>query len=170
MAIETMRGTSMTDQTKAVAALAEAMEPLYTDPVLVYTIQGHARRALQAIQANPDILREYGIGRLPTRSDLESLEWTTIYGDSDEIYHHVDSGAIDEMIRVGVAVDDPDPQPPELPSVEAELKMRDEEIERAAIRRDEAYDQYQRLQGTWIDLVVRRTQIAAARPGGRSDR
>ena len=93
----------MTDQTKAVAALAEAMEPLYTDPVLVYTIQGHARRALQAIQAQPDILREYGIGRLPTRSELESI-W------DDDAFVGV---RISEMIRLGWAIEDPDPQPPE---------------------------------------------------------
>ena len=99
----------MTDQTKAVAALAEAMEPLYTDPVLVYTIQGHARRALQAIQAKPDILREYGIGRLPTRSEwyaainpnlyynYYSQEWT------NKMFQHLsDAGYIS-----------PDPQPPE---------------------------------------------------------
>ena len=73
--------------------------------------------------------------------------------------------AVDYLVEAGWAIEDPDPPAPELPSVEAELKMRDEEIERAAIRRDEAYDQYQRLQGTWIDLVVRRTQIAAAEAG-----
>ena len=107
----------MTDQTKAVAALAEAMEPLYTDPVLVYTIQGHARRALQAIQAKPDILREYGIGRLPTRSELmacREVDASTgypvrVFGDD----------AVDYLVEAGWAIEDPDPQPPEptLPSV-----------------------------------------------------
>ena len=101
----------MTDQTKAVAALAEAMEPLYTDPVLVYTIQGHARRALQAIQAKPDILREYGIGRLPTRSELmacREVDASTgypvrVFGDD----------AVDYLVEAGWAIEDPDPQPPE---------------------------------------------------------
>ena len=96
----------MTDQTKAVAALAEAMEPLYTDPVLVYTIQGHARRALQAIQANPDILREYGIGRLPTRKDLDNLPYKE-RGTSVTLGEF----NIALMIEAGWCL--PDPQPPE---------------------------------------------------------
>ena len=96
----------MTDQTKAVAALAEAMEPLYTDPVLVYTIQGHARRALQAIQAKPDILREYGIGRLPTRKDLDNLPYKE-RGTSVTLGEF----NIALMIEAGWCL--PDPQPPE---------------------------------------------------------
>lgn len=47
---------------------------------------------------------------LPTRSELESLEWTTfIAGDvNDEIYHHLDSSGIDYMIAAGFAREDPD--------------------------------------------------------------
>ena len=102
----------MTDQTKAVAALAEAMEPLYTDPVLVYTIQGHARRALQAIQAKPDILREYGIGRLPTRKDLDNLPYKE-RGTSVTLGEF----NIALMIEAGWCLPDPQPPEPTLPSV-----------------------------------------------------
>ena len=102
MAIETMRGTSMTDQTKAVAALAEAMANCWGGIANDLT-RINARYALQAILANPDILREYGIGRLPTRSELES-----IWGDDAFV-----GVRISEMIRLGWATEDPDPQPPE---------------------------------------------------------
>ena len=71
MAIETMRGTSMTDQTKAVAALAEAISTwrcsMDSRPL--------ADAILEYIAANPNILREYGIGRLPTRKDLDNLPY-----------------------------------------------------------------------------------------------
>ena len=99
MAIETMRGTSMTDQTKAVAALAEAISTwrcsMDSRPL--------ADAILEYIAANTDILREYGIGRLPTRSELES-----IWGDDAFV-----GVRISEMIRLGWATEDPDPQPPE---------------------------------------------------------
>lgn len=110
MAIETMRGNTMTDQGPAVAALAEAMEeaaPKYKGETLVFW----ASIALQAIVANPDILREYGIGRLPTRSELmacREVDASTgypvrVFGDD----------AVDYLVEAGWAIEDPDPQPPE---------------------------------------------------------
>lgn len=109
MAIEPMRGTSMTDQGQAVAALAEAMEeaaPKYKGETLVFW----ASIALQAIVANPDILREYGIGRLPTRSELMAC-------GEDLVVSLLVSGfgddAVDYLVEAGWAIEDPDQQPPE---------------------------------------------------------
>ena len=89
----------MTDQTKAVAALAEAISTwrcsMDSRPL--------ADAILEYIAANTELLREYGIGRLPTRSELESI-W------DDDAFVGV---RISEMIRLGWAIEDPDPQPPE---------------------------------------------------------
>ena len=100
----------MTDQTKAVAALAEAMEeaaPKYKGETLVFW----ANIALQVITSNPDIRREYGIGRLPTRSELmacREVDASTgypvrVFGDD----------AVDYLVEAGWAIEDPDQQPPE---------------------------------------------------------
>ena len=70
-----------------------------------------AREVLLAIAANPDILREYGIGRLPTRSELmacREVDASTgypvrVFGDD----------AVDYLVEAGWAIEDPDPQPPE---------------------------------------------------------
>ena len=103
MAIETMRGTSMTDQTKpAVAALAEAISTwrcsMDSRPL--------ADAILEYIAANPNILREYGIGRLPTRKDLDNLPYKE-RGTSVTLGEF----NIALMIEAGWCL--PDPQPPE---------------------------------------------------------
>ncbi len=108
----------MTDQTKAVAALAEAMEeaaPKYKGETLVFW----ANIALQVITSNPDIRREYGIGRLPTRSELmacREVDASTgypvrVFGDD----------AVDYLVEAGWAIEDPEPPAPELPSVREQV-------------------------------------------------
>ena len=70
-----------------------------------------AEDALQAIAADPDILRSMGIGRLPTRSELmacREVDASTgypvrVFGDD----------AVDYLVEAGWAIEDPDPQPPE---------------------------------------------------------
>ena len=96
----------MTDQTKpAVAALAEAMANCWGGIANDLT-RINARYALQAIRANPDILREYGIGRLPTRKDLDNLPYKE-RGTSVTLGEF----NIALMIEAGWCL--PDPQPPE---------------------------------------------------------
>ena len=107
MAIETMRGTSMTDQNPAVAALAEAMFGKKAGPTYCY----YAEQAINAIAADPDILRSMGLGRLPTRSELmacREVDASTgypvrVFGDD----------AVDYLVEAGWAIEDPDQQPPE---------------------------------------------------------
>ena len=98
---------TMTDQNQAVAALAEAMSSEKAGPTYCY----YAEQAINAIAANPDIRREYGIGRLPTRSELmacREVDASTgypvrVFGDD----------AVDYLVEAGWAIEDPDPQPPE---------------------------------------------------------
>ena len=93
----------MTDQTKpAVAALAEAISTwrcsMDSRPL--------ADAILEYIAANPNILREYGIGRLPTRKDLDNLPYKE-RGTSVTLGEF----NIALMIEAGWCL--PDPQPPE---------------------------------------------------------
>lgn len=99
----------MTDQTKAVAALAEATDRLVDligggapDPQDRY----YCKAILRELIANPDILREYGIGRLPTRKDLDNLPYKE-RGTSVTLGEF----NIALMIEAGWCL--PDPQPPE---------------------------------------------------------
>ena len=103
----------MTDQTSTnVSALAEAMYLQLGDPfkssIPDGTFELWARLALQAIQANPDILREYGIGRLPTRSEVCDI----LSGKGWPQNEHLPYWTVaDSLVRSGYAL--PDPQPPE---------------------------------------------------------
>ena len=96
----------MTDQNQAVAALAEAMFGKKAGPTYCY----YAEQAINAITTNPDILREYGIGRLPTRSELMAC-------GEDLVVSLLVSGfgddAVDYLVEAGWAIEDPDQQPPE---------------------------------------------------------
>ena len=107
----------MTDQNPAVAALAEALRPTGSQDMPLTWEPHIAEKCITFITESPGILREYGIGRLPTRSELmacREVDASTgypvrVFGDD----------AVDYLVEAGWAIEDPDPQPPEptLPSV-----------------------------------------------------
>ena len=92
---------TMTDQNQAVAALAEAMFGKKAGPTYCY----YAEQAINAIAANPDILREYGIGRLPETKDV--IGCLTSYGMA--IGSAIDAAS--SLAADGYARPDPQPEP-----------------------------------------------------------
>ena len=143
MAIETMRGTSMTDQNQAVAALAEAMEeaaPKYKGETLVFW----ASIALQAIAAQPDILRSMGLGRLLTWNEFVDVILPGPVGDETS----VPAGAAAERMRdAGFLRPDPDPPAaPELPSVLSDI---DALYRRAVARETYIQQEYRKGSDAW---------------------
>ena len=99
----------MTDQNPAVAALAEAMFGKKAGPTYCY----YAEQAINAIAADPDILRSMGLGRLLTWNEFVDVILPGPVGDETS----VPAGAAAERMRdAGFLRPDPEPPAPTLPT------------------------------------------------------